>query len=216
MPAMTLQRLTWAFARQFARPYRPLGQVAAGIMRRGNAPINLWIVELMELKSDSRILEVGFGPGIALAELLHQTPKGFVAGIDPSASMANQARRRHRKAIASGHLQIHCGDASSIPFEGQTFNWVSGTHVLYFWADPVATILELQRVLRLGGSLALGFQERAHMPATTADGLSAAGAKLVDAGEVEELTRKAGFGSVRLETKPGVGGPAGFCVIATK
>jgi SAM-dependent methyltransferase len=213
---MTLQRLKWAFARQFARPHGPLGNVAAGIMRRGNAPLNLWIIELMELKPGSRVLEVGFGPGIALAELVHRTPKGFVAGIDTSASMANQARRRHRKAIASGHLQIHCGDASSLPFEGQTFDWVLGTHVLYFWADPVATVLELHRVLRPGGSLALGFQERAHMPETAVDGLSAAGATLVDAGEVEELTRKAGFAGVRRETKPGVGGPAGFCVIATK
>jgi len=213
---MTLQRMKWGFARQFARPHGPLGQVAARIMRRGNAPLNLWILELMELTPSSRVLEVGFGPGIALAELLHQMPEGFVAGIDTSASMANQARRRHGKAIASGQLQIHCGDASSLPFEGQTFDWVLGTHVLYFWADPVSTLLELQRVLRPGGSLALGFQERAHMPEMAVEGLSAAGAKLVDAGEVTELTRKSGFGSIRLETKRGVGGPAGFCVFATK
>ena len=209
-------RLQRAFASQFARPRGPFGQLAARFMRQGNAPFNHWIVELLSVNADDRILEVGFGPGVALTELLQRAPNGFVAGVDASTSMANQARARHRQAIADGRVQVTTGDASALPFDDAAFDKVCGTHVVYFWSDPVATIGELRRVLRPGGVLALGYQERERMPPRAAQGLAAAGAKLVDPGEVEDLVRKAGFSDVRVESKPGDAGPAGFCVLATK
>ena len=210
------QRLQRTFARQFARPRGPLGQLAARLMRSGNASLNLWMVELLEVEPEDRILEVGFGPGVALAAFLGRAQRGLVAGVDASASMANQARARHRQAIAEGRLQIHEGDASSLPYDDETFDKVCGAHVIYFWADPVRTLRELNRVLRPKGSLALGYQERAHMPPRAAQGLALAGATLVSPGEVEDLVRRAGFNGVRLETKPGPTRPAGFCVIGIK
>ncbi len=34
---------------QFARPHGPLGRLVARMMRRGNAPLNLWMVDLLEV-----------------------------------------------------------------------------------------------------------------------------------------------------------------------
>jgi SAM-dependent methyltransferase len=186
------------------------------MMRRGNAPLNLWMVELLQVEPGDRILEVGFGPGVALAALLARASTGFVAGVDVSESMVRQAHSRHAAAIAAGQLEIRQGDADSLPYDDATFDTVCGAHVIYFWPDPVRTVRELRRVLRPEGTLALGYQEREHMPPGAATRLSQAGARLVGPGEVEQIVRSAGFEDVRLETRQTPSGPAGFCVVAMK
>lgn len=200
---------------QFAQPHGPLGWVAARIMRRSNAPLNHWIVELLSVGPEDHVLEVGFGPGVALAQLLEQAPNGVVTGFEASASMASQARVHFRSSIAQGRLEIHTGDAASLPFSEGSFDKVCATHVVYFWRDQLSTIRELRRVLRPGGVLALGYQERDRMPPQAVRSLTAAGASLVGPGEIEDLARRAGFEQVRVETRPGSGGPSGFCMLGT-
>jgi SAM-dependent methyltransferase len=204
------------FATQFARPRGPLGQLAARIMRRGNTPLNLWIVDRLGVQPEDRVLEVGFGPGVALAELVQRASRGHVVGVDASASMVSQARWRHGDAVVEGRLDVREGDAALLPYDDATFDRACGTHVLYFWPDPVATVHELRRVLRSGGTLALGYQEREHMPPRASAGLIEAGARLVGPGDVEQIVRAAGFEDVRAEAMQATGGPAGFCVIGTK
>src|SRR5262249_35285171 len=141
---------------------------------------------------------------------------GFVAGVDVSESMVQQARSRHADAIAAGRLEIRQGDATSLPYEDATFDKACGAHVIYFWPDQERTVRELRRVLRPGGMLALGYQEREHMPPGSASTLSMAGARLVGPGDVERIVRAAGFEEVRLETRVTSAGPAGFCAVAKR
>lgn len=208
--------LVRTFGRQFGRPHGPLGRLAARLMRQGNAPLNRWMVDLLPIEPSDHILEVGFGPGVALAALLAHASDGFVAGIDTSELMVRQARSRYTDAIAAGRLEIRQGDAGSLPYESATFDTVCGTHVIYFWPDAVGTVGELRRVLRPGGTLALAYQERDRMPPQAKAGLSQAGARLFGPGEVEQVVRAAGFTAVRVETQTAPDGPAGFCVFATK
>jgi SAM-dependent methyltransferase len=211
-----MQRFTQTLGRQLGHPRGPLGQIVARLLRRSNARLNLWMVELLDVAPGDRVLEVGFGPGVALAALLARASDGFVAGVDASEAMARQARARHAAAIAAGRLDIRLGDASSLPYDDATFDKVCGAHVIYFWPDPVATLRELRRVLRPGGRLALAYQERERMPRISARGLSQAGARLFGPGEVEPVVRSAGFTDVRVETLATPKGPAGFCVLAAK
>lgn len=118
------------------------------------------MVELLHVAHGDRVLEVGFGPGVTLTALLARASQGLVAGVDVSESMVQQARSHYAAAIAAGRLEIRHGDASSLPYEDATFDKVCGAQVLYFWPDPVATVHELRRVLRSGGTLALAYQER--------------------------------------------------------
>jgi ubiquinone/menaquinone biosynthesis C-methylase UbiE len=174
------------------------------------------MVEFLEVVPEDRILEVGFGPGVALAELLARASRGFVAGVDMSESMVRQARSRHADAIAAGRLEVRQGDASSLHYDDAAFDTVCGTHVIYFWPDALATVRELRRVLRSGGTLALAYQERERMPSRNAAGLMRAGARLYGPGEVEEVVRAGGLEVVRLETRQTPSGPGGFCVVAVK
>jgi ubiquinone/menaquinone biosynthesis C-methylase UbiE len=170
------------------------------------------MVDLLDVASGDRVLEVGFGPGVALAALLTRATEGFVAGVDVSESMVRQARSRYAAAIAAGRLDIRVGDAISLPYDEAAFDKVCGTHVIYFWRDPVATVRELRRVLRPGGILALAYQERP----VAARALIQAGAKLYGSGEVERVVWRAGFADVHVETLPAPKGPVGSCLLAAK
>lgn len=204
------------FGRQRAHPRGVLGRVTARFMRSGNGPLSLWMVELLEVRDNDRVLEVGFGPGVALGALLERVPHGTVAGVEASALMVRDARRHFATAVAAGRLDLLRGDAASLPFDDGSFDAVCGAHVLYFWPDPLATIRELGRVLRPGGRLALAFQERDRMPPHAASGLSSAGARLYGRGQVEDLVRDGGLEDVRLETRVTPDGPAELCVAAVK
>lgn len=211
-----MQPLNRLIGRNYGHPRGPVGRLAARLMRQGNAELNLWLVDLLDLAPQSRILEVGFGPGVALAALLARAPDGFVAGIDVSDLMVQQARTRHAEAVAAGRLDVRRGDAAALPYGDATFDRACGTHVIYFWPDPVAAVRELRRVLRPGGTLALAYQERGHMPPIALRTTGQIAARLYGPGEVEEVVRAAGFAAARRETHRDPASPGGFCVLATK
>src|SRR5262245_25371805 len=94
------------FFRQFSGPRGPLGHVAGFLMSRMNVPLNRWVVELMEVGSRDRVIEVGFGPGIAIELAAERASAGFVAGVDLSSVMLAQATRRNRAAIGTRRVEL--------------------------------------------------------------------------------------------------------------
>lgn len=211
-----MQHVNRLIGRNYGRPSGLVGRLTARLMRRGNAALNLWLLGLLDVQPEDRVLEVGFGPGVALDALLAGAADGFVAGVDASALMVQQARTRHATAIATGRLAVRQGDAAALPFGEATFDRACGTHVIYFWPDPVAAMRELRRVLRPGGTLALGYQQREHMPEVALRTTGTIASRLYGPGEVEQVVHEAGFVAVRTETHGNPAHPAGFCVLATK
>jgi hypothetical protein len=66
---------------QFRRPTGVPGRIAGGIMahRASNRRRNAWAVSLLDVQRDDRVLEIGFGPGIAITELSATAPEGHVS-----------------------------------------------------------------------------------------------------------------------------------------
>jgi hypothetical protein len=65
------QRAIDAVRAQFGRP-TGLGGYAAGLpmaYRPSNRRRNAWAVSLLDVQRDDRVLELGFGPGVAIREL---------------------------------------------------------------------------------------------------------------------------------------------------
>jgi ubiquinone/menaquinone biosynthesis C-methylase UbiE len=65
---------------------------------------NTWVLSLLELQAEDRVLEVGFGPGTAIEHVARLATRGFVAGIDPSEVMLRQASGRNRNHIRQGRV----------------------------------------------------------------------------------------------------------------
>ncbi|HEY6684302.1 MAG TPA: class I SAM-dependent methyltransferase, partial [Propionibacteriaceae bacterium] len=81
---------------QFHHPTGAVGHVAGWIMgrRSSNVARNRWAVQLLDVQPTDRVIELGCGPGVAIAALATRAIRGLVVGVDHSQVMIRQARRR--------------------------------------------------------------------------------------------------------------------------
>jgi ubiquinone/menaquinone biosynthesis C-methylase UbiE len=172
---------------QFARPTGVLGKVAGHLMAVRNKERSWWVLPLLEIGDRERMLEVGFGSGIDIRRVSEIAAHGFVAGIDHSEVMLEQARRRNAAAIRAGRVELRLASASRLPYPDNSFDKVFSINVAQFWTEPLEAIRKMRRVLRTGGLIAIAVQPRSN---------GAAQRQML----VENL-RASGFSQVRLESK---------------
>jgi SAM-dependent methyltransferase len=191
---MALRRtvMGWVVS-QFGNPRGLGGHMAGWVMgrRRSNVERNQWVVSLLDVGPTDRILEVGFGPGVALAELARRAHDGYICGVDRSEVMVGQAKRRSRAAVRAGVLDVRIGSAEHLPDFDQPFDRVVAVNSIGFWREPVARLEELRKRLRRGGLIAVASQPRC--PGATAATSAASAAEIIDQLEA------AGFGDLRVE-----------------
>lgn len=185
------------FGAQFMRPTGLLGRLAGWLMARGNQPANQTAADLLDVRPDDQVLEIGFGPGVLIQILAARAAEGFVAGVDPSDVMVRQAAGRNREAIRRGRVELRQGTASRLPYPDGRFTKACAVNSFQFWATPEEDLREVRRVLRDGGLLLLGLRS-ARSPGRLARRIGLADAQILNA---RELARRAGFHDVRTEER---------------
>lgn len=193
--------------RQFEKPRGFMGSVAGYIMahRPSNIARNHWMIEQLQLKPDDRLLELGYGPGLALEQALHTITSGMVVGIDHSDPMHKQASRRLAAALASGRVQLRIGDIEALPPLEHLFDHICSANVVQFWRDPVTVFAYLRRWLAEGGDLATLYMPR------NRGAISAHAYRKAD--QITDWLRQAGFSEIRTVSRE-FDGLAAVCVIA--
>jgi ubiquinone/menaquinone biosynthesis C-methylase UbiE len=181
--------------RMFGRPEGILGWLGGLIMARVNRDAAAQVIELLDARPDDKVLEVGFGPGVAIQLLLHRVPTGSVAGVDQSQEMVRQAGARNADALRSRRVDLRYGSVERLPFTDETFDKALAINSMQAWQDAGAGLREIRRVLKHGGNVALGFTVNSGQPKEG----------------VAELLAAAGFAQPRIVDRSKL-----FCAIATK
>lgn len=113
-----------------------------------------WIIETAGLRPQAVVADVGCGTGIS-ARLFAQ--RGFdVVGIDPNEAMLRHAREQ-------GGARYLCGEATATGLAGGSVDLVTVGQAFH-WFDVPATLAELRRIVRPGGSCAAFWNLRADTP----------------------------------------------------
>jgi cyclopropane fatty-acyl-phospholipid synthase-like methyltransferase len=148
--------------RQFRQPTGSAGRLAGWIMatRPSNRLRNTRTLDLLDLASCDSVLEIGYGPGIAIELAARQVRTGRVVGIDHSAIMHAQASRRNSRAIAAGIVTLHIGDVDELDARLQRFDKIYSVNVVQFWSDPMRVFATLRQLLNPGGAIATTFMPR--------------------------------------------------------
>jgi ubiquinone/menaquinone biosynthesis C-methylase UbiE len=188
------QRVISTVVRQFGHPRGIAGRVVGWVMahRRSNQQRNRWVVSLLDVQPTDRLLEIGFGPGVAIAELAGRATRGRVYGIDHSEVMLQQAGRRNAAAIRAHRVHLAHASVDQLPSFDDPLDAVLAVNSVGFWPAPVERLRQLRRLLRPGGRIALATQPRC--PGATRTTTARA------AQDLQDLLTQAGFSQVRAET----------------
>lgn len=202
---------------QYRRPSGLLGRYIGASMARDHQPENLWTVNVLNPRPSDHLLELGFGPGVAVEALAARTPTGRVAGIDYSHTMVAAARRRNAADIRAGRVDLRSGDVSALPFSDNSFDQVYGIHTVYFWPQPAAALREAARVLQPGGRLVLTVLPREKWnPGNPAAPVGTPECRAYTTAELMALYTAAGLINPHVIADPNPAHPSNCCVIASK
>ena len=105
--------------------------------------------------TSTRVLDVGFGEGYG-AEILTGSVADYI-GLDMSEDAVRHARSRY----IFSNVRFERSDATTIPFDADSFDLVLSFHVLEHVVDPDAYLEEMARVCRAGGRLVIVTPNRA-------------------------------------------------------
>jgi ubiquinone/menaquinone biosynthesis C-methylase UbiE len=204
----TRQRVRRSLVRQAHNPTGAAGHVVGWIFGRrpSNVRRNRWAVELLEIQPTDRVIELGCGPGVAVAALADRATRGLVVGVDHSEVVIAQARRRNADAIRQGRVRLIHAPVERLRATDGPFDAALAVNTVGMWPEPTARLREIGRQLRGGGRIALVSQPRC--PGATAATSSAAADRLAT-----QLS-DAGYTLARVETLKL--DPPAVCVLATQ
>ena len=141
-------------SRQSGLPTGLLGRLFGRAMESATGPANDRALAALDLDQPRTILDVGFGQGRTVAELVRRGHR--VLGVDASATMVAQATARNRAACREGRAALLHSDGVTIPFLDDSADAAITVHTIYFMPEPASTLADIARVLRPGGTLVIG------------------------------------------------------------
>jgi ubiquinone/menaquinone biosynthesis C-methylase UbiE len=103
--------------------------------------------QLLGAKAEDYVLDVGCGPGRAVAELRSQGV--HAVGVDISQRVIDRARERFPEA------EFHVGPAEKLSFPNGVFNSYRAERLYRHLSDPAPALAEAYRVLAPGGRIVL-------------------------------------------------------------
>ena len=103
------------------------------------------------LRAGLDLLDVGCGPGTITVDLAARLAPGRVIGIDRSRDIVDAAAA----AAGAPNLRFDVGDVYALDFPDDSFDVVHAHQVLQHLSDPVAALVEMRRVCRPGGRVAV-------------------------------------------------------------
>lgn len=117
--------------------------------------INDWILKMINLGAEERVLDVGCGYGkqaIEYAKIVGRD--GIVFGVDISEDMLAEAWKKAEEEKVT--IQLIKYDANNVPFDffdDDYFSFVSCCFAIYYLEDINTFLLEVKRILRNKGKL---------------------------------------------------------------
>jgi demethylmenaquinone methyltransferase / 2-methoxy-6-polyprenyl-1,4-benzoquinol methylase len=138
-----------ASARTLFAPLGPTYDRYSALLSLGQDPRwRRFLVTRIEAAARDTVLDVATGTGAVARELLARTGCNVV-GLDQSPEMLAEARRRLPASV-----KLVEGTAQGLPFADASFDGLTFTYLLRYVPDPAATLRELARVVKPGGSIA--------------------------------------------------------------
>lgn len=174
---------------QLRRPSGLIGRLVGLFLAHENDERIEWAIQQLRIRPEDRVLEIGFGPGDCIEEVAALASCGYVAGVEVSDVMIEQAHSRNATAIEAGRVDLRKGDVCDLPFEAAQFDKVFTINSINIWDDEQQGLQEIRRVLCEHGTIAIIEHPPSHITER---------AEIRERGEaIVQAVKQAGFRAVR-------------------
>ena len=160
----------------------PGGWLTSRIIPIAEASVYRTVADMLDLRSDDELLDIGCGPGGFVAAKAQHV--GRVVGLDASPLMLRAAERRLADRVAAGTAELVLGNAAVLPFGDGTFSVATAIYA-------PASAAEVFRVLRPGGRFVIADPQPARTPAESA--VAAYGVRRMGESDYRRMLEDAGF-----------------------
>ena len=151
-------------------------------------------LQLLDIRDEDRVLEIGYGSGLAIRQIVEQNRNCQISGIDFSELMRERAFRNNRAGLAAQRVRLLPGDFRTHDFGQDSFTKIYAINVIYFWEDLNTVLAKVCGLLTPHGRLVLFWSSPARLDRVpfAADGVF----NKYPLEEVKAALAAAGFASV--------------------
>lgn len=184
--------------RQLKKPTGEIGLKVGENMNSSNNQIYDFLLSTIDIKDNSKILEIGFGNGKFISKFFDINPKIHLTAIDFSDIMCSEAKNNNKEFIDDDKLVIKCEDSLDMSFPNDSFDKVVAINTIYFWDAIDSHLLSIKRVLKKGGQLIIGYRPKSVMINLP---FAQEVFKLYDPDELQLLIKQNGFKIIKEENQ---------------
>ena len=117
------------------------------------------VVERLDIQPGDRVLEIGFGHGVAATYVCERLDGGHYTGVDRSKRMVEAAAQRNREFVESGVAEFLQADLEGLDLGERWFDKIFAIRVGLFHREPDRARSIIEQWLAPGGSMMSVFDE---------------------------------------------------------
>ena len=121
--------------KQSRKPSGLVGRLITNIWSSYFKEPSLWAIKQTTIPNNSRILEIGYGGGSTIKNLLE---------LDKNLDIH---RRIHSEAIENGSVKLRIGNVANLSYQNNDFDLVFAIQTHIFWEDLKQSFQEIYRVM---------------------------------------------------------------------
>ena len=133
--------------KQSRNPSGFVGRVITNIWSSYFKKFSLWAIKQTTISDNSRILEIGYGGGSTIKNLLALDKNLDIHGIDISKESYQTAKRMLLKSIENDSVQLMVGNVENLPYQNHYFDLVFAIQTHIFWKELKQSFQEIYRVM---------------------------------------------------------------------
>lgn len=151
--------LTEFLIKQSQKPSGLIGRVITKIWSFYFKKLSLWAIKQTTISDNYRILEIGYGGGSTIKNLLALKKNLEIHGIDISKESYRTAQRVHSDSIRKGSVQLKIGNVENMPYQNNYFDRIFAIQTHIFWKDIKKSFQEVYRVMSSNSTLIIASEK---------------------------------------------------------
>jgi ubiquinone/menaquinone biosynthesis C-methylase UbiE len=116
----------------------------------------VWAVDVLEVKPNDQLLEIGCGHGVVVSLVCEKLKKGHITAIDRSAKMIAMAEKRNAEHIATGRASFQTFALDKAKFGDTRFDKIFAIRIgVFLMEQPTRELEVVKKCLKPKGNFYL-------------------------------------------------------------